>query len=611
MQPRNVLGVCLLLCLVVLSVGCRDRFECGIRIDGTVTRCTGNTEVCLCSQNRCARTDPEACPDSGYAYVFPEGNDEKCVPEEILEAPVIASEVVGDSALCPNQSAIPPRCGLRVSGEVAACPGNQTCLCDLNLCASFERTEDCPEGWRRAVDGVCLDVTTFNPNIRVGTDGLCPGATAPGPRISCGRPNEIGLVEECPDDQVCICGTNRCAIADAAACPATRFRYAPDAADDPAECVAVEDAEGERVDSGACADFRPARIPCGTATGTTSPDCPDPAQRCVCASGFCAEDPDEGQNCTTGLRFVGSGECVDDAELATTIDAGLCAPGCGVLGDDGRIVQCPFGSCVCGLGRGQCAVPDATCPTGSAFVETDSCVTYTAATPAQTLVSGVCPANPVDEPCGVVDADGRLTRCPDAGEMCVCQNGDGRCARVEMTCPNDRAFVPTNRCAPADSAEVTTVVGVLCPGVPMPPGITCGELDGSGRIRTCAAEEQCICRPSGGTCAQTESACPFGLSNSNDGTCVALSTTDYTRPVSGDALCPPFAPTPVSCGVSIESECGAEPQCGCRTDGTGVCVVVQGACASGLAEAETLRCIRLDENLDVRSAGACPAPGGP
>ncbi len=607
MPPRILLGWCVLLvALLILSTGCRDRFECGILLDGTPTVCSGATEVCLCGERRCAETAPEQCPESGYAYVFPEKKDE-CVPPEQLLEPVISSNVAGTAALCPDQAPIPPRCGLRVSGQVTTCPGNLTCLCDLNLCASFERTDDCTTGWRRAVDGQCLDITSVDVNIRPGDSGLCPGALAPAPRIACGRPNLVGLIEDCPEDQTCICGTNRCAIADSNACPDTRFRYAPDSPDDPAECVAANDAAGERVEAGACSDFRASRIACGTST--TGPDCPDDGQRCVCDTGFCAESATDGACGTTGLQYVGSGECISETELATTIDEGLCAPDCGVLADDGRIVQCPFGDCICGDMSGQCAVNDASCPTGSAFVANDRCVTYTATVTNQLLVSGqVCPASPVDNLCGVPGPDGRLLTCAPS-EACLCQTGEGRCARPETTCPNGRAFVPTNRCAPADGGDVTSSNGLLCPGAPQPPAVTCGELDSTGRIRACQGDEQCICRPAGGACATPEPTCPFGLANANDGTCVSLSSTDFTRPVAGDALCPPLSPAPIACGLDAETECGGL-QCGCRTDGSGICVLPQASCPLGIAEAETLRCIRLDENLTPIDSGAC-APGVP
>ena len=610
MHLRIVLGGAFVLCaLVLFSVGCRDRFECGIRLDGNVTRCTGNTQVCMCSERRCAEADPDACPESGYAYVFPEGDRNRCVPPDRLQAPVIAGNVSGDAALCPDQASIPPRCGLRVSGQVATCPGNQTCLCEVNLCATFERTDDCPTGWRRAVDGTCLDLTDIDPNVRVDNEGLCPGARAPDPRITCGRPNSLGVIENCPDDQTCICGTNRCAIADSAACPATRFRYAPDSVDAPAECVALPDSEGERVEAGACADFRPARIPCGTAA--EGPDCPDANQRCVCATGFCAEAAAMGTCTETGLQYVGSAECLEPAEQATAIADGLCAPACGALGTDGRIVRCPFGTCICGAGTGQCAVADATCPTGSAFVANNACVTYTATTPAQPLAEGgLCPATPTDDACGRAGADGRLQTCGD-NQVCVCQGGDGRCAQTEPTCPDRRAFVPTNRCAPADGGEVVSVDGLLCPGTPAPTAIPCGVLDESGRVRACQDGEQCVCRPAAGACARPESACPFGLAEAHSGACVSLSSTEYTRSVAADALCPPVAPTAVACSTAIATECAGSP-CGCAPDGSGVCVQTQSACPSGFAETATLRCIRLDENREIVNTGSCPvSPGGP
>ena len=525
------------------------------------------------------------------------------MPPTAFESPVVSGNVTGPAALCPDQASIPPTCGVQVSGQVASCAGNQTCLCDLNLCATFERTDDCPTGWRRAVDGACLDLTDVNPNLRPSSDGLCPGARLPSPQIQCGRPNQVGLIEDCPEDQTCICGTNRCAIADATACPATRFRYAPEAPGADAECVAVDDANGERIIEGACTEFRPAPIACGTEE--TGPDCPDPNQRCVCATGLCAEAAPAPTCAQTGLRYVGSGECVAENQQPTVIDDGLCAPACGVAAADGRIVQCPFGNCICTDAGGRCAVTDATCPTTTAFVDTNICLAYTASAAAQTLTTGaVCPAVFEDRACGGPSSDGRLARCA-AGETCVCEGGVGRCARAEATCPAGRAFAPTNRCAPGDGGAITSVVGLLCPGATAAPPLSCGELDGTGRIRTCRPDEQCICRAGGGTCAAAEPACPFGFANANDGACVALSDTDFTRPVAADALCPPLAPTPIACGVAAETECAGELRCGCSGSQTGVCVIEQAACPSGLAEAATLRCIRLDENLQVIETGAC------
>ncbi len=606
--PRTITVACALIAAVLSMAGCRDRFECGILIDGTVTRCTGATEICLCSERRCAETAPNTCPASGYAYVFQEGNEDECVPPDALDGPVITANVTGAAALCPDQVSIPPSCGVRVSGQVAACPGNQTCLCDLNLCVSFERTDDCPTGWRRAVDATCLDVTAVDTDQRPADDGLCAGARTPGPRVNCGRPNDVGAIEDCPDDQTCICSTHRCAIADATACPETRFRYAPDAEGSPVQCVPVDDSNGERVTAGACTDFRPSPIPCGADDGD-GPDCPDPSQQCVCGTGLCAETAPASTCAPTGLRYVGSQECVEAADQPTIIEDGLCAPACGRLAGDGRIVQCPFGACACTDDGGRCTVADPSCPTGNAFVSDDRCVTFNATDAVQTIAAGeLCPATFEDRACGGPGPDGRLARCgPD--ETCVCEAGTGRCARPEPTCPDGRAYVPTARCAARDGNGVTSVSGLLCPGATAAPPVACGALDGAGRIRSCAPAEQCICRSDGGTCAVAEPACPFGLSAANDGTCVALSESTFTRPVAGDALCPPVPPTPIACGQAAQTECAGELRCGC-SGATGVCVIEQPACASGFAEANTLRCIAASENRRIIDSGAC-ATGGP
>ncbi|MEM7674910.1 MAG: hypothetical protein AAF449_02795 [Myxococcota bacterium] len=606
---RVLLFGCLFI-IVIMTAGCRDRFECGVLLDGTATRCTGATEVCLCSERRCAKTAAEACPQSGYAYVFPEGDSNRCVPIDVLNGPVVSGNVTGNAALCPDQAPIPPRCGLRVSGQVASCPGNQTCLCEQNLCASFERTEDCPTGWRRAVDGACLDISSLNVNLRPGENGLCPGAEVPAPRVQCGRPNDIGLIEQCPDDQTCICSTNRCALADAVACPATRFRYAPDSPDAPAECVAVDDASDERISEGACAAFRPDPIACGSDALTSGPDCPEPGQVCVCgvSGGRCAE-PAPTATCETGLRIVGSGLCVDPADQPTTIAAGLCAPTCGTQAADGRIVSCPFGTCLCGAEGGECAFSDPTCPSGSAFVADDRCVTYSSTVAAQPIAANeVCPAVVEDRVCGISGPDGRLARC-GAGESCLCEGGAGRCIRPESTCPQGRAFVPTSRCAPADSASQQTVGNIMCPLAPAASAIACGELDDSGRIRACQTTEICVCRAAGGVCATAEPTCPFGFAEAHSGMCVGLSAADYTRPVSAAALCPARPPVAIACGSAAQLECPSDTQCGCRSNGSGGCVVSQAACPGGLAEAETLRCLPPQDTIRVVASGACPVGG--
>ena len=364
----------------------------------------------------------------------------------------------------------------------------------------------------------------------------------------------------------------------------------------------------------AASGSRPGHAPSfGRPPSPVAPKPPDPIVRIrvnnACAARACAPKP-RPRVPPPGFVTWGSGECVETADQPTVIEDGLCAPACGVQASDGRIVQCPFGTCICGEDGGECSVADATCPTGTAFVADDRCLSYSATAPAQSLAAGeLCPAEPVDRACGVGAPDGRLSRC-GAGEACVCDGSAGRCARVEPTCPSERAYVPTNRCAPADGGPVSTVNGVLCPGAPPPPPLVCGTLDSAGRVQGCETGEQCICRPSGGTCAATEPACPFGLSNANDGACVGLSETTFTRPVAADALCPPMSPTPVLCGQMAETECAGDLRCGCSGPNTGVCVLEQAACASGLAEAATLRCIGLTENLQVIDSGACTT-GGP
>jgi len=378
--------------------------------------------------------------------------------------------------------------------------------------------------------------------------------------------------------------------------------------------VAVDDASGERISEGACAAFRPDPITCGRDDLINGADCPEPGQVCICGAsgGLCAE-PAPTTTCETGLRLVGSGDCVDATDQMTAVTSGLCAPACGTQGGDGRIVACPFGTCLCGddgnLAGGRCAFTDPTCPSGSAFVANDRCVTYSATVAAQPIAATeVCPAVVEDNVCGTAGPDGRLARCgPD--ELCQCEGAAGRCIRMEPTCPQGRAFVPSNRCAPADDATRQTVGNVMCPTAPATPAVPCGALDGSGRIQACQTTEVCICRPTGGVCATAEPTCPFGFAEAHDGTCVGLSATTYTRPVGAGALCPARPPEAVTCGNAAEIECQGDAQCGCRTNGTGVCVVAQAACPGGLAEAETLRCLSPQDNIRVVASGACPVGG--
>lgn len=602
MRPEEHRRPPIIFSLVVLAfAGCRceDRFECGIRAGQEVTRCSGSDELCLCSVHRCVVVDPSC--DHDYAYVFPELEDERCVEERDL-GQTISNEATGSGALCPDERAVPLTCGTKISGNVATCLDDSVCLCDRKICASYRVSADCLTGWRPATDpDSCLSLEGLDPDFRAGSDGLCPDTAIPAAQITCGKPDDrTRMVQDCGGEDRCICENSRCAFSDPASCPQSNLRYRS-GAPDLVECVPLE-LLAETVDTGLCPDFRPPRVACGV-EGGQSIDCPLETQRCVCSTGFCAE-PADAQQCSTMLRYAGSGECVPEDQTSPTgsiIEDGLCAPPCGAVDGTGRVVNCPFGECICGPDGGRCAVQDATCRSGRAYAGDDRCVVYGEDTWARPIAAGaVCPERLEETPCGVPARDGRVARCA-TGERCACSSEGGTCVREEASCPSGLAHVPSQRCAVADPVLIDQG---LCPGVVTATAVRCGVIDASGRVLSCAAGESCTCRSEGGLCVRTEPACPSGQEQVHDDRCLEFSETDHALTASSPSrVCPRDAPEPIACGEDVAAECGAGAACLCGEGGG--CVSSSDACASGLVFTAINRCAVPEPAQELAETGAC------
>lgn len=583
------------------SCRCNDAFECGVQIGSDITRCSRADEFCICTantssaSNRCARVD-SSCP-SQYAFVFPESDAERCVDSADL-AVAIPNEATGSAAICPGEKAIPPKCGVRVSGSVLSCPDPYVCLCDQGICARYNGIDQtCP--WRRATDDACLAPAEHDPNHRPGDDGICPSTNIPEPEVVCGKVDN-GSVMSCGENERCICnGKYRCAFSDAESCPDTRLRYR---SSDPnqIECVLAEDSPSS-ISSGLCLEDRPPRTACGSPVDGGATDCPLDTQRCICSTGFCAENV-PGATCASTFRYSGSGECVAAEDQNSAIDSGSCAPMCGTKDPSGRIMNCKYGDCICGIGAGRCAIPDAECPSGRSYVDDKNCVIYSTTTAAQIIADGdLCPSKLDEIACGTAGQDSRVARCGPE-QQCACSEGAGFCVEFEPSCDSGRAYRPSNRCF--DPMGMSLIDSGLCPGATTA-SITCGAVDmSSGRILECAEGERCVCRGAGDFCARPDPGCPSGLAGAHDEVCVPLKDDDYLIAIDGRRLCPQTEPEVIPCAEDVEEECGADTVCICAGE-TGRCAFDQPACASGYQLMNTGQCeteIAPDESI-VREGG--------
>jgi hypothetical protein len=200
--------------LSVCVPGCRprDEFSCGTPApSGDVARvCDRSGEVCVCSENRCARSDLTCT--SGLRFVF---GDTDCVPDGAELTAIDQNSVPALDRYCPGQVERPPACGVRKDGEVLTCPTAETCICSTKSCA--RQQSKCPTGWAWSFGGTCLpasiDVAVEAPDrvSHLCADQLPPSGIYP---EDCGKSASDGKPIRCGANQACVCAVNRCANPD-------------------------------------------------------------------------------------------------------------------------------------------------------------------------------------------------------------------------------------------------------------------------------------------------------------------------------------------------------------------------------------------------------------
>jgi len=148
--------------------------------------------MCLCADNRCARSDV-GCP-STYRYA---DGERMCAPP----ASVRNGAVMGGGT-CPANRTI--ECGtLDAPGERQLCPDGERCLCGAmgNRCIFSTTRGDCESGYADGATFACIDAADLEDVVVNRLDrgeGGCAG---------CGQMGG----PTCESDEVCVCRTGQCA----------------------------------------------------------------------------------------------------------------------------------------------------------------------------------------------------------------------------------------------------------------------------------------------------------------------------------------------------------------------------------------------------------------
>ncbi len=179
-------------------------------------------------------------------------------------------------------------CGELVDRTPLRCDRPQElCVCSQQRCAQPER--DCESGYAYSFPQAPLlgtecvpseeTDTAFAQHARTGEDALCPSRRAIFPR--CGALDESGQTAPCPQGQVCICETNRCA-SQVREC-ATGYRYAQDGQEGGGSCLEPSTIS-TRLEDPALLCPLDASGDCGRPGASTCLE----GQVCLCDQGRCA-----------------------------------------------------------------------------------------------------------------------------------------------------------------------------------------------------------------------------------------------------------------------------------------------------------------------------------
>lgn len=197
-------------------------------------------------------------------------------------------------------------------------------------------------------------------------------------RCGVGQTVDEGLANTCArTGEVCMCSTNRCALASADSPSGYRYSFGDEenvSIDDAATALVQKDAQ-----SGFCPGAGPER-PCGVEDGTTC----RAQEACICATHRCAHVDG---TCSSRFRYSTNRECVSDdtarpeamlfaADASGTLcsDSRPLSPPCGISVAGAAPVQCAVGQCVCAKNRLECAFVSASCSSGYAWARDASCV---------------------------------------------------------------------------------------------------------------------------------------------------------------------------------------------------------------------------------------------
>lgn len=520
-----------------------------------------NDEVCICTTNRCARpaTD-ESCTSTGarWAYV----DDNTCVSAEVSGTAALVDFPLGDGedGVCPATPC---------NGTSNTCLSGETCVCHSGRCAREGVT--CGGQLQYVDRGIeCVPASDYPQTYVATTPDVCALA-AP-----CGVPGGT----DCGTSQVCVCGTNRCAVADdTCLVEGSRHRYADDRT-----CVSANPDELLVEPSELCG-----AAPCNGASNTCAA-----GETCLCATGDCARHDETCVSDGSRLRIV-HGACVDASTAAFSAAApNVCAPrrACGVIGDfgclDGEVCDCLTGGCL---------LPDDVCPTSRHRTIEGECLEEAAD------LSGILTDNTTS--CAERAHCGRSgdVAC-NASEVCVCTTN--RCARMDDTCvPESRLRdTATNDCVSTSDAAAAVSANQACAE------LGCGVRGGAA----CAVGEFCLC--GGNQCAVLDDTCEsrFRLL---DGACAESGgVRDGVLPVTAAEpvpLCGPPEVFPDQCGVSNGSACDGGDLCVCGApyrdcaylepacSDAGYAWRSSGGCVMGLTQEEI-------ESSELDDAGVCIAP---
>jgi hypothetical protein len=294
-----------------------DRFECGAKVDGNVTQCDEEGQVCICSApdgeterkaGRCAKVD-RTCETTSYRFVF--GNKD-CISGEDAKHITKADPATPDNALCPlpHPAAV---CGVFDADRDAIlnCSAAETCVCGKGggLCAI--PVAACASGY--AANGDCLKLDAVEFVRIIGSNGLCGDGAAPEPQ-PCGGPDRTGRLQTCAEGFVCHCvgGKGSCAREVESTICASKLLYETDGGK---LCAS----EGGKLVDGVCGAAPIDPVACGVRDQAGRIGRCAAGESCACQfdgstiTGSCVKPPDADDllPCSSGFQLVSDHQCLE------------------------------------------------------------------------------------------------------------------------------------------------------------------------------------------------------------------------------------------------------------------------------------------------------------